>query len=336
MFFIILLLIIPFTAQAGTCPFQKLVSVGIERTTRIQLMECVAGEYQFTIIKDLDGGSEEAEFNQQFSRGQNPMILEKYFGGQKIHKYPLNKPNEGGVRWTFVFEKDWQKAVNLPGSNCPDEWKLGRAIQVAPTNSTDSNWPKWKAKIGVYSSNIVYFMDEAYFNVNPDAKMLSDAFNIPVHPKPWYTNAEKNRKFYVFEVDYAKHISTAASLQPIFSLLLSRKNARNIYTPDNPMPGMDNEGIISLWEKSWQQVYPDGAFFVQVDVRVGGAKVKFLQKFTNQAAPFAVYRETPIVDGWILGTKPFDLKKAFPGYNFGPGFYPGADTTHWSARVYIP
>ena len=231
--------------------------------------------------------------------------------------------------------------VAFAETKCGPEWILGRAIQIAPTSSPDTEWPTWKAKIGECKDGEVNFSTEAYFDEKPTALDLMDAFSNMVHIDPWLEVPEKNRTFYVFESDWLQwqqsEMAKVASLQSVYALILFNKEDETpIYSPGNPMPGIEDEGIISLWEKSWQQIYPNGALFVQIEVRIGGAKVKFLQKLSDRAVPFAIYRDIPVYDNWSIGQEPFDIKKAFPEYNFGAGFAPVGEQTHWSSRVYIP
>lgn len=239
---------------------------------------------------------------------------------------------------------------------CGPEWELGRAIQVAPTNSSNSKWPKWKGKLGKCVSGEVSFSTEAYFNSFPSASALYSAFGTQVHADLWYNVSEKSRTYFVFESDWQKwndekeKKNIAGTMSAINSFLLSSTNnvsapsdpnmypSNLAYTPDNPNPYI-NEGNLSLSTNSWQKrEYVTGEMYAQIEVRNDGtAKMKFGKLIDASTVQwFDVRKNIPVSGDWYVGITPFILSDMFTGYIFKDAFYPGDDRDIWAARIFIP
>jgi hypothetical protein len=230
-------------------------------------------------------------------------------------------------------------------AECPGtEWSLGRAIQVAPTFSTNPKWPKWKAKLGVCRGGDVSFIQDAYFqHAAPTPEQLTAAFGEAVHAKPWHAVPEKQRTFYVFGADYEAEMSHRGAFvsSVILPLLLTEKReigpGPTTYTPENPNGTAANDPALTLSEDAWQRTYPVGAIYCQVNVRLGGAKVKFGQRISDTIVRwFDIRYDIPVDPNWSAGLAPFDLSAIFPGYVFKNAQYPGDDQDIWTARVLIP
>jgi hypothetical protein len=108
------------------------------------------------------------------------------------------------------------------------------------------------------------------------------------------------------------------------------------YTPDKPSPSSEGESNISLSEYSWQNVYPLGSSFCQIQKRSDNTfKVKFGVVRNGYVEIFNVHRNIPVSSGWSEGKAPFNLAIAFPEYHFQGGFDPEGSEV-WTARVWIP
>ncbi len=230
--------------------------------------------------------------------------------------------------------------VYAGAKKCGPAWRLGTAIQVAPTNSQNPNWPKWKAKLGSCEDGNVAFVSHVYFEDQPDASALSAAFNVIIHDKPVYHDEAKNRTFFVYENDWQNDWQKRHNIISVINLLLLSDSAQNsgtiAYTPDSPADITEEDQLI-LDTHSWQKMYPVGSLFCQVQNRGGSANVKFGRRVSDDVVQwFDIRSDIAIDENWSYGMRPFDLNAAFPQYLFREELCPNDDRDIWTARVYVP
>ena len=284
--------------------------------------------------------------------------------GELIHTEPWFVDEEKN-RTYYVFESDWQKwhkqrqlaaitAINslllkkLSSQHGPGElaYTPDNPSPTAKNESiltlTDTAWQR-VYKVGEMYAQIEVRADGAKIkfgqriNIN-HVKFFDIRYKIPVsadwHPGTAPFILSDMFPGYIFKDEFypedEKDIWTARMFIPGY------KHAA--WTPTNPNPKAATEGIITLSENSWQNMYPIGTTYCQISLNDANNafKIKFGLIQDGYVEIFNLYRDIPIFIHWARGDEPMELLFEYPEYKFGPGIDPGGPNDVWTARVWIP